>query len=318
MPGYRNRYADPHPAFGHPLPQGEGYWRYQGARFRGILRRCLRADNAAMTLVTLECPHCRGMMQVDAAAAGQQIACPLCQGTMQVPPADVLAAAMAPPAPPEGPSPAPPPGFGGGLPGVPVALMPLACPACGGMFQVPPSTAGMQLPCPACGQLVTIPEPSALTAAAPPAAAEASDSPPLAPAAACEPAATNDPVLSLNFSLDVASLLPPGAAAAGAAPQGQAAAPAPAWDVRTLLPPGAEAAGTPGQQMPLPSAPRPILVSQTAGLQGGPKVVGPEESATAIRRLTPAEKNLRRTIKRVVLFILCLAGLLAIVIYMSR
>jgi len=271
-----------------------------------------------MTLVTLECPHCRGMMQVDAAAAGQQIACPLCQGTMQVPPADVLAAAMAPPAPPEGPSPAPPPGFGGGLPGVPVALMPLACPACGGMFQVPPSAAGLQLPCPACGQLVTIPDASTLTAAASLVGEEASDSAPLAPPSAAEPAATTAGTLSLSLSLDVASLLPPGAAEAGAAPQGQAAALAPGWDVRSLLPPGAEGAGSPGQQMPLPAAPRPILVSQAAGLQGGPKVVGPEESATEIRRLTPAEKNLRRTIKRVVLFILCLAGLLAIVIYMSR
>jgi ribosomal protein S27E len=277
-----------------------------------------------MNLVTLECPLCRGMIQVDASAAGQQVACPLCQGTMQVPPADVLAAAFAPPGPPS----SPPPGFAGGMPPVPVALMPLACPTCGGMFQVPPSAAGMELPCPACGQLVTIPDPAALAAAAPlPGGADDDRDRPQAHWSAA-PAAAGPQVISA--ATDVASLLPPGAAEAEAA--GETAAPGTAWDVKALLPPGAAEAGAPGEQVALPQAPRPILVSHTAAgsilfptpeghvmaLEEKPKVIGQGENEVEVRRLTPAEKARRKLVRNVILFVVGVAGLLAIVIYMSR
>ncbi len=230
-----------------------------------------------MNLVTLECPLCRGMIQVDVAAAGQHVACPLCQGTMQVPPLAAIAAAA--PAPPAPPPPPPPPGRN--LPPMPVMLMAVSCPGCGGAFQVPPGTAGMQLPCPTCQRLVTIPEPSA--------------------AAGSEAPETS---------------APPAVDAAAAAVE----------DVSALLPPGASAApGAPGEQVALPQAPRPILVPPSQSPEGNglalrdrPKILGEGADEIEVKRLSPAEKARRRTIRNVVLFVLGLAGLLAIGIYMAR
>lgn len=252
-----------------------------------------------MNSVTLECPLCRGMIQVDCAMAGQQLACPLCQGTMQVPPAEALAAAIAPPI-------AGTPAYAPAIPPVPVTLMSLACPTCGGMFQVPPSAAGMQLPCPACGQLVTIPDASALAAASPPPA-------PVRPTSELE---------AMSPAADVASLLPPGAAETGAAAAGQMPPSGPSWDVKTLLPPGAADAGTPGEQVALPPAPRPILApiagDPTVAVKEKPKVIGRGQNEVEVRRLSPEEKARRKLIRNVILFILGLVGLLAFVIYMSR
>jgi ribosomal protein S27E len=221
-----------------------------------------------MNLVTLECPRCRGMIQVDSSAAGRQVECPLCTGTMQIPSAEALAAA--PPTPPPAysqPPPVPPPmpPMPRGMPRVPVDLMSVACPSCGGTFQVPPSTAGMQLPCPACRQLVSIPEMTG----------------PSLPADASEP---------------VESLLPPGAA---------------------------NAATLPGEQMPLPAAPRPAFVAPaTEGdrlvVQERPKVMGEGHEAVELRRLSPEEKARRRAVRNAILFLLGLAVLLAYIVYKSR
>jgi ribosomal protein S27E len=249
------------------------------------------------------------MIQVDPAAAGQQVACPLCQGTMQVPPAEALAAAFAPPAPPAGP-----PSVAPAMPPVPVALMPLACPTCGGMFQVPPSAAGMQLPCPSCGQLVTIPDASALAAAVPPPA------PPPAPVAETEPMHVTSESQPTPGPADIASLLPPGAAtgfaAAVAVPQSSD------WDVKTLLPPGASETGAATEQVPLPPAPRPVLVPPTGGqaiaIVEKPKVIGQGENEVEVKRLSPEEKARRRMVRNVILFVIGLMILLAFVVYMSR
>lgn len=237
-------------------------------------------------LVTLECPHCRGLVQIDPAAAGQQVACPLCQGAMQVPSAEALsAAAPTPPPPVPPPLTAPPPASPSmpwGIRPVTVELMSLACPSCGGMFQVPPGAAGMQLPCPTCRQLVTIPEAASAQPAAPP----------------LIPPEQNPPEQNLpEASEPIESLLPPGAA---------------------------DASVVPGAHVPLPVAPRPVPITPTPtegnvlAIKDRPKVVGEGDDAVEVRRLSPEEKARRRAVRNVILFIVGVAILLAYVVYQSR
>src|SRR5262245_4187874 len=117
-----------------------------------------------MPVASLQCPHCAGPMQIDAASAGQLVRCPHCQGRLMAPPGEVLAQ------------------FFGVTEGTPPVGSPptsahaesvtLACPMCNGPFQALSSMSGQQLGCPHCGSQVTIPplggasEPAALLDAA--------------------------------------------------------------------------------------------------------------------------------------------------------
>ena len=235
-----------------------------------------------MNLVTLECPLCRGMIQVDAASGGQQVACPLCRGMMQVPALDLLAAIAQPPPPPAFASPPPtPPAVPPPMPrpfaAVPMELMSLSCPSCGGMFQVPPSAAGMQLPCPTCRQMVTIPDAAPASMSATP-----SFSPRQATPEESEP---------------LESLLPPGAADPSVVPQSES--PLPAAPRPVLVTAG-------------PVDANPLAV------RNQPKFVGQGMDQVEIRRLTAEEKARRRAVRNVILFVISVAILLAFVVYKSR
>jgi hypothetical protein len=48
-----------------------------------------------MPALPLQCPLCAGVLQIDTAWAGQQVACPLCRGVITVPPMAVLNAVVA-------------------------------------------------------------------------------------------------------------------------------------------------------------------------------------------------------------------------------
>jgi hypothetical protein len=47
-----------------------------------------------MPALPLQCPLCTGILQIDSAWAGQQVACPLCHGVITVPPASMLGAIL--------------------------------------------------------------------------------------------------------------------------------------------------------------------------------------------------------------------------------
>ena len=155
-------------------------------------------------------------------------------------------------------------------------LMSLACPSCGGMFQVPPSAAGLELPCPTCRQIVTIPGPAPAPITATP--------PPL-------------PQVPPEDSEPVESLLPPGAADPGVVPQAE---------------------------MPLPAAPRPVLVTvapsdaNPLAIMDRPMTVGEGVDQVEVRRLTPEEKARCRAVRNVILFAIGVAILLAFIVYKSR
>jgi DNA-directed RNA polymerase subunit RPC12/RpoP len=99
-----------------------------------------------MAVVPLTCPRCAGLIQLETTQAGRQIHCPVCQGLFSVPPIELLC-----------PPPVAPPVVGPEVEPPPVDLMPLTCPACGGLFQVATTLAGIRIACPNCNQLVMAP-----------------------------------------------------------------------------------------------------------------------------------------------------------------
>jgi hypothetical protein len=113
-----------------------------------------------MNPVPMQCPLCAGTIQIDPAHAGQQVACPLCQVVLALPPPEFfgLPPAHYPPAndPPSHPAQEL---FSQGYPQEVSASLPqLACPICGGAFQVSPQMAGQQVACPHCQSAVSIPD----------------------------------------------------------------------------------------------------------------------------------------------------------------
>lgn len=76
--------------------------------------------------------------------------------------------------------------------------------------------------------------------------------------------------------------------------------------------------------MPLPAAPRPVLVTAAPNdanplaVKDRPKIVGKGMDQVEVRRLTPEEKARRRAVRNVILFLLGLAVLLAFIVYNSR
>ena len=178
-----------------------------------------------MSVVPLQCPVCTGLIQIDVALGGQQVACPLCQSVMSLPPVEVLLGILAQtggqPVPP--PSQGPPPG----------EVIQLACPVCAGPFQVLTSMAGQQVGCPHCASPVLIP--------------------PLGPVMTPQvsaPQFSEPPAFEPPPSDDVSSMLPPGATSGPppAAPRTQAPPQQPAESDADRLPPGA-------RPKPRPSAP---------------------------------------------------------------
>lgn len=97
-----------------------------------------------MSVIPLTCPRCAGLIQVAIADSGQQIACPECHSLIWVPP-DRFEQAPVPPPVASGETLVEPP---------PVDLLPLTCPACGGLFQVATTLAGSRVACPNCHALV--------------------------------------------------------------------------------------------------------------------------------------------------------------------
>jgi hypothetical protein len=130
-----------------------------------------------MPAVALHCPLCAGVIQIDSSLAGQQVACPLCQGLLAIPDESVLlGGGYSQPSYEQG-------GYQHGsydpgyvpqstdMPGDPYAqpagdLMQLACPICGGGFQVSLEMAGQTVGCPHCQQAVQLPPLSGNDAAA--------------------------------------------------------------------------------------------------------------------------------------------------------
>lgn len=113
-----------------------------------------------MNPVPMQCPLCAGTIQIDPAHAGQQVACPLCHGVLALPPPEFfgLPPAQFPPAnyPPSHPAQEFfPQGY---PPETPASLPQLACPVCGGAFQVSPQLAGQHVACPHCQSAVSIPD----------------------------------------------------------------------------------------------------------------------------------------------------------------
>lgn len=98
-----------------------------------------------MTVIPLTCPRCAGLIQVEIADSGQQVACPECHSFIWVPPPDRVE-----------PSPVPPPVVSGDadIEPPPVEFLALTCPACGGLFQVAATLAGSRVACPNCRALV--------------------------------------------------------------------------------------------------------------------------------------------------------------------
>jgi hypothetical protein len=251
-----------------------------------------------MPVVPLQCPLCAGLIQIDTALAGQTAICPLCEGVIGLPPAEALAAAFSPPAGDASAGPLPP---ADDLPPQSDRLPPSSKPA---------------TPRPPPEPLFRRPTEDRL----PPAAKlQAVEQP------AERPVEQNDAI---------ESLLPPGAGVVGPPPAVTEPAPArPKKLIDSLLPPGAasaSAAAAPGEQVPIPAAPRrgpltPIqLPAGTAAVptpDGGfvtikdtPKTIVHGDEEIEVRRLTPAEKAQRRFRRNLILGGICLAILLAVVV----
>jgi hypothetical protein len=98
-----------------------------------------------MPVVPLQCPLCTGVLQIDSAWGGQQVACPLCHGTIAVPPQHALLVMLT-------------------APSADVATT-LHCPTCAGPVQVAAHQQGQQVGCPHCGSVTMVP---ALTSSPPP------------------------------------------------------------------------------------------------------------------------------------------------------
>ncbi len=244
-----------------------------------------------MPVVPLQCPLCTGVLQIDSAWGGQQVACPLCQGAIALPAEAALLAMLA--APPPAPANA------------------LHCPVCSGPFQVAPALAAQQVNCPHCGSLVAVPalaagppteshvaaqwepareQPATIDDLLPPGAAAAPAGPPAQsqpagsrrrpaeaapgaddrfppgyrpPTARREPRPPDvprppEPAPAKKPKVDVTELLPPGAAEAEPTPVAHAVA-SPVVPLEPLLPPGAgsaDAAAVPHEQLPIPAAPQ--------------------------------------------------------------
>ncbi len=145
-----------------------------------------------MTFVPLTCPRCAGLIPVSLADAGRQIACPACQGLIAVPPPELLAPPVPPPM--AEPPVAEPPVIPTHVEPPPVELLPLTCPACGGLFQVATTLAGSRVACPNCRALVMA------------AAAMPQIEPPIAPPPIAQPPAR--PELATPAPADGALLAP--------------------------------------------------------------------------------------------------------------
>ncbi len=262
-----------------------------------------------MTNLSLQCPLCGSMMEIDASMAGMQVACPTCQGVVQTPPLEMG-------------------------PGIVPAAEPLSlgCPICQGAFQVVPEMAGQQVACPHCQSPVGIPD--LWNAGAPPVMEMGGMSmPPFEP----PPVEAPDDGLPVvrsgkkkkRIGPNIADLLPPGAESLPPELPPVPAEPAPlpkddpAALAAALLPPGVAAGGpvTVGEQKAISTTPskRPVRLPTSAHgkvvptpdggyttLQDKPTMVDTAAGPMEVRKLSPEEKAKRRFRMNLIMYGVCL------------
>jgi hypothetical protein len=287
-----------------------------------------------MPSVSIQCPLCAGVLQVDTAWAGQQVACPLCEGLLTLPPAEMLAGFTS------NEIAAPPPQMPHEAEGTGPSddSVTLACPACGGAFQVLLSLAGHHVGCPHCGTATTIPALATVEQSSPPVAFDAyipvEVTPPPVPTAA--------PLELEESPRDVRSNRPSDARPPDAPPQtAPLSGSAIQRDEATLhsndaLQPTAHSISEPGLQRepsrvsrpqpvpidsrraPLPAAPASSIGFSAVSLRDQERVVGEGSAEIELRRLTPEERARRRFRRNLILSGVCLAILLIVVYALTR